>query len=190
MSPLEIVAALLGLVTIVLVVRRSVWNYPFALAMVALYFFVFFDAKLYSDALLQIFFFGINLYGWWAWSRAPLVDDGVAVSLLDNRSRLLWLGTTIAGSIMLGSAMARYTDAAAPHFDSIIAASSVVAQILQSMRRVESWLLWILADLIAVPLFMWKGLMPTATLYLIFLAAAVAGFVAWHSKLGGTTRPA
>lgn len=46
MSPLEIVAAILGLVTVALVVRRSVWNYPFALVMVALYFLVFFDAKL------------------------------------------------------------------------------------------------------------------------------------------------
>ena len=64
MNELEWVAAALGVVNVTLVVRRSIWNYPFALAMVSLYFFVFFEAKLYSDALLQIFFFAVNLYGW------------------------------------------------------------------------------------------------------------------------------
>jgi nicotinamide mononucleotide transporter len=182
MSPLEIVAALLGLVTVALVVRRSVWNYPFALVMVLLYFFVFFDAKLYSDALLQVFFFAINAYGWWAWSRAPHIDDGVAVGFLDDRARWVWLAATIAGSGLLGWAMATYTNASAPYVDAAVAGSSVAAQLLQSLRRIESWLCWIVADLIAVPLYMWKGLMPTATLYMLFLAMAVAGFVAWLGK--------
>lgn len=184
MSPLEIVAAILGLVTVALVVRRSVWNYPFALVMVALYFLVFFEAKLYSDALLQIFFFAINGYGWWAWSRAPQVDDGVAVGLLDDRARFLWLAGTVTGSALLGWAMATFTDASAPYVDAAVAGSSVAAQLLQSLRRVESWLLWIVADLIAVPLYMWKGLMPTSALYMLFLAMAVAGFVTWLGKAG------
>lgn len=184
MSPLEIVAAILGLVTVALVVRRSVWNYPFALVMVALYFLVFFEAKLYSDALLQIFFFAINGYGWWAWSRAPQVDDGVAVGLLDDRARLLWLAGTVTGSALLGWAMATFTDASAPYVDAAVAGSSVAAQLLQSLRRVESWLMWIVADLIAVPLYMWKGLMPTSALYMLFLAMAVAGFVTWLGKAG------
>ena len=63
MSPIEVTAAILGLVNVVLVVRRSLWNYPFALAMVTLYGWIFFHEKLYSDALLQIFFVVVNLYG-------------------------------------------------------------------------------------------------------------------------------
>jgi len=67
---LEIIATVLGLVNIVLLVRRNIWNYPFGLAMVALYAHIFYREKLYSDALLQLFFFVIQLYGWWAWWRA------------------------------------------------------------------------------------------------------------------------
>ena len=103
---------------------------------------------------------------------------------------MFWFAVTLAGSVALGWGMARFTDAAAPHFDAIVAASSVTAQILQSMRRIESWALWIVADLIAVPLFLWKGLLPTATLYMIFLAMAVAGLVAWNGKLGRRAQPA
>ncbi|MBP6379456.1 MAG: nicotinamide mononucleotide transporter, partial [Sphingorhabdus sp.] len=69
MSGLEIAAVLLGIANIVLIIRRSVWNYPFAIAMVSLYFIIFRDAKLYSDAGLQIFFVAVNAYGWWSWQR-------------------------------------------------------------------------------------------------------------------------
>ena len=80
MGGIEIAAALLGVINVLLVVSRSIWNYPFGIAMVSLYFFVFWDAKLYSDALLQIFFLLIQIYGWWAWVHADRVDDGVAVA--------------------------------------------------------------------------------------------------------------
>lgn len=183
MSSVELIAALLGVVNVLLVVRRSIWNYPFGLAMVTLYFFVFADAKLYSDALLQIFFFAINLYGWWNWSRAERIDDGVAVGVMTGRARLLWLGGTIAASLAWGSLMARFTDAAAPYPDAAVAALSVAAQILQSTRRVESWLLWIAVDILAIGLFIARGLHITAGLYAIFLVLAIAGLVEWKKKV-------
>jgi nicotinamide mononucleotide transporter len=183
MSSVELIAALLGVVNVLLVVRRSIWNYPFGLAMVTLYFFVFADAKLYSDALLQIFFFAINLYGWWNWARADKVDDGVAVGYMTARARLLWLGGTIGAVLIWGTMMARFTDAAAPFPDATVAALSVAAQILQSLRRVESWLLWITVDLIAIGLFASRGLHITAGLYAIFLVLAVAGLVEWKKKV-------
>jgi nicotinamide mononucleotide transporter len=182
MGGIEIAAALLGVINVLLVVRRSVWNYPFGLAMVSLYFFVFWEAKLYSDALLQIFFFLIQLYGWWAWVHADRVDHGVAVGWLDHRSRLRWLvGTAVAVGIW-GMGMARYTDAAAPFVDATVAGLSVSAQILQSFRKVESWVLWISVDILAIGLFSWRGLGVTAALYGLFLILAVLGLFEWRRK--------
>ncbi len=183
MSSVEWIAALLGVVNVVLVVRRSIWNYPFGLAMVTLYFFVFEDAKLYSDALLQIFFFAINLFGWWNWVRADKVDDRVAVELMGARGRAVWLGGTVAAVLVWGTLMARFTDAAAPYADATVAGMSVAAQLLQSLRRVESWVLWIAVDCLAIGLFLWRGLNVTAGLYGIFLALAVAGLVEWRKKI-------
>src|SRR6187549_2897858 len=100
MGGIEIAAALLGVINILLVVRRSVWNYPFGIAMVALYFFVFWDAKLYSDALLQIFFLLIQIYGWWAWLRATQVDHGVAVDWLGGKARARWIVATAAAILI------------------------------------------------------------------------------------------
>ncbi len=183
MQWIEIAAALLGVVNVALVVRRSIWNYPFAIAMVALYFFVFVDAKLYSDALLQIFFLVINLYGWWNWSRSTRVDAGVAVERLRPGQRWAWLAGTAAASLVWGLGMARFTDAAAPFADATIAGLSVSAQILQSLRKFESWLLWVVVDVLAIGLFLYRGLHVTAALYALFLVLAVGGLVAWRRKL-------
>ena len=182
MGGIEIAAALLGVINVLLVVRRSIWNYPFGIAMVALYFFVFWEAKLYSDALLQIFFFLIQLYGWWAWAHAERVDDGVAVGWLSNRVRLRWLAWTALAVIVWGTGMARLTDAAAPFADATVAGLSVSAQILQSFRRVESWVLWVSVDILAIGLFAWRGLEVTAALYGLFLVLAVLGLVEWRRK--------
>lgn len=182
MGGLEIAAALLGVINVVLVVRRSTWNYPFGIAMVSLYFFVFWEAKLYSDALLQIFFFLIQLYGWWAWYHAAHVDHGVAVGWMNWIKRLAWIAGTAAAVLLWGTGMARFTDAAAPYADATIAGLSVAAQILQSLRRVESWVLWIAVDVLAVGLFAWRGLQVTSALYALFLMLATLGLFEWRRK--------
>jgi nicotinamide mononucleotide transporter len=178
MNVLEWTAAALGLVNIALVVRRSVWNYPFGLAMVTLYFFVFTEAKLYSDALLQIFFFAIQLYGWRNWSRAG-AGGAVPVRWMGARDRVLWLAGTATASLGWGLLMARLTDAVAPMTDAAIAGMSVAAQLLLSFRRVENWLFWIAVDLVAIGLFSSRGLHATAALYAVFLVMATAGLVGW-----------
>ena len=182
MGDLEIAAAVLGVINVTLVVRRSTWNYPFGIAMVSLYFFVFWEAKLYSDALLQIFFLLIQLYGWWAWFHAAHVDHGVAVGWMDARRRLYWLVGTAVAAVIWGTGMARFTDAAAPYADATIAGLSVAAQILQSFRRVESWVLWIAVDALAIGLFAWRGLLVTSALYALFLVLAIVGLFEWRRR--------
>ncbi len=86
-SPLEMLAVVLGLANVVLVVRRSIWNYPFGIAMVTLYAFIFFEVKLYSDALLQLFFLVVQFYGWANWARSRADAGEVVVLALGGRGR-------------------------------------------------------------------------------------------------------
>jgi len=183
MNWLEWAAAALGVVNVSLIVRRSVWNYPFGLAMVSLYFFVFFDAKLYSDASLQIFFFVVNVYGWRSWAQAKRATGRVPVAVLSNGERLAWAAATAAVSLALGLGMARFTDAAAPMWDAAIAGMSIAAQILMARRRIENWVLWILVDIIAIWLFWSRGLAWTSGLYALFLMLSIAGLVDWRRAL-------
>lgn len=178
-SPIEAFAALLGLANVALVVRRSLWNYPFALVMVALYAWVFLQARLYSDALLQLFYFAINAYGWWNWRRARAETGTVPVVQLGTRVRLGWLVAIVLASAGWGVVMHRFTDAAFPWWDGSIAMMSIAAQWLQSRRAWECWLLWIAVDLLAIPLFAIKGLWLTGGLYGVFLALSLWGAIDW-----------
>lgn len=179
MSPIEATASLLGLINILLVVRRSIWNYPFALAMVSLYAWIFFQEKLYSDALLQLFFFAVNLYGWWNWARSRAESGEVRVRTLGRSERAGWTAGSIAVIALWGYVMHRLTDAAYPWWDGSIAVLSIAGQILQSRRNWECWLLWILVDLLAIPLFAVKELWLTAGLYCVFLALSIWGLFDW-----------
>lgn len=190
MTWLEGIAVALGLINVALVVKRSVWNYPFGLAMVALYFFVFYEARLYSDALLQIFFFFVQIYGWANWAAAKKQTGEISVGTLDARERVLWaLGTAIA-SLLWGLVMARFTDAAAPLVDAGVAGTSVSAQILLARRRIENWVLWILVDVVAIGLYWSRDLRVTSALYAVFLVLATGGLIGWARALRDSRAPA
>ena len=175
----ENVAALLGVLNVALLVRRSIWNYPFGIASVALYGYVFFGARLYSDAILQIYFFLIQFYGWWNWYHGRS-DDGLArVETMSGRERATWAVVTAAVALAIGWAFRTYTNAAAPWMDAALASTSVTAQYLLSIRKLENWILWITVDVFYVGLYWWKGLFSTAGLYVVFLVLSAAGLSEW-----------
>ncbi|CAN5316670.1 nicotinamide riboside transporter PnuC [soil metagenome] len=178
MSILEGIAVALGLANIVLLVRRSVWNYPFGIAMVSLYALIFFEARLYSDVLLQGFFLILNLYGWWHWHGTGQGQE-VPVRWLSRPGRVVAVSMAIAASAGWGSMMARYTDAAAPHWDATVAMLSVLSQFLLAKRFIENWIGWVVVDVLAVGLYWSRGLHLTAGLYGVFLILSIVGLRQW-----------
>lgn len=183
MEPIEIAAVLLGLINVTLVVRRSIWNYPFGLAMVALYAWIFFGAKLYSDALLQLFFIVVQFYGWWNWARSRARSGEVVVLTLGWAERAGWAAACVVTTAAWGWLMHSQTDASFPWWDASVAMMSVAAQILMSRRALESWWLWIAVDLVAMPLYAAKSLWLTAGLYGVFLALSVWGLIGWSKAM-------
>ncbi len=179
-SRIEIAAAILGLINIALLVARSVWNYPFGMAMVSLYAFVFFEAKLYGNAALQIFFFAVQVYGWRQWVKALDRDNRVIVARMSANEMLIAAGLIAIGIFSAGQFLAARPDASYPYWDAAITVISVGAQIQLARRRLENWILWIIVDILAVGLFWTKGLHPTALLYGVFLVFATIGFFSWR----------
>jgi nicotinamide mononucleotide transporter len=183
LSGTEIIASILGVANIVLLVRRSIWNYPFGIVMVTLYGFVFFEARLYSDAALQVFFFVVQVYGWWVWYHARNDDGLVRVEAMSNRARLVWIAVIAAVTVAEGWYLSRYTGDSAPWMDANTTAMSVVAQYLLSIRKIENWILWIVTDVVQIGLYYWKGLYPTTGLYVLFLVLSAVGLYQWLREL-------
>lgn len=182
MSELEFVAVAFGFANIAFLIRKSVLNFPCGIVMVSLYAAIFFETRLYSEALLQVFFFCVQLFGWWKWQLA-MEEDGELVVEWSSPRVMIWcfVATTVL-SLVLGTVMATFTNAVAPYPDATVAAASVVAQFLLSYRRIENWVYWIAIDVLSVILYVWRGLNLTAGLYIVLLIMSVIGLGAWLSS--------
>lgn len=179
-TPIEYIAVTCGFLNVYLIIKRSLWNYLFGFIMVVLYAKIFFDYKLYSDALLQIFFFVTQIYGLAYWLEHKAPDGKVIVAPLPTWIFLLALNITGLLWITMTILMQELTDATHPMWDSAIAALSVTAQILLMRRHLHAWYLWIAVDILAIGLFYTKGLAPTAVLYAVFLVLATIGLFQWR----------
>lgn len=183
MSPLELFAALLGVISVALTVRQNVWCWPIGAAMVALYTFIFWRERLYADAGLQVVYFLLQFYGWYEWLRGGTGKTELPVSRTPRPQ--LWFLLTIAamGSLVLGATLGRYTDQDFPYLDSTVTAFSLVAQWMMAKKLIENWLLWFAIDVLATGIYCAKHLYPTAILYTLFLGLAIAGFRQWRRDL-------
>jgi nicotinamide mononucleotide transporter len=178
MNPWEALAALCGLANIVLLARRSVWNFPFGMAMVAILAALFLGTRLYAVAGLQLFFFAAQVHGLWAWRRAAAGASDVAIRRLPRRRWPLAAALGLGCSAALALLLAR-TDAAAPLADGAVAGWSLVAQMLTNGRYVESWPLWVGINIVSVGLYASQALWITAALYGVFLGLALWSWRAW-----------
>lgn len=181
MSWTELAGSLLGLVNIVLLIRRSVWNFPVAMAMVSLIGVTLFEARLYSEAGLQVFFFVVNAWGWYLWSRVEDDHHEVPVRWMSGNVRAIWVVVTAALSLSLGWVMHRFTNAALPFADSAVTGASVAAQILLSLRRIENWVLWVAIDVVSIGLYLYRDLYALAGLYVLFGVLSVKGLREWQA---------
>ncbi|BAY21644.1 nicotinamide mononucleotide transporter PnuC [Calothrix sp. NIES-2100] len=183
MSQIEILAAIFGLISVWLTVTENIWCWPTGLVMVFLYIFIFYEARLYSDAILQVIYVFLQIYGWYAWLHGGKDRGELHVTRITRLGAIVWGGVAIAASFTLGFVMHRYTDAALPYWDAAITVISLVAQWLMAKKVLECWLLWITVDVLAVGVYAVKKLYPTTGLYVVFLVLAVLGYLTWNKAL-------
>jgi nicotinamide mononucleotide transporter len=179
----ELLGDVTGLVCVYLVARANVWNWPVGIANVLLFFFTFLRARLYGDALLQVVFFALNAYGWWLWTRPGERDTELPVRRAGALESAALVAVSLAGTAAAAFVLARHTDSPVPLWDASVLVLSLVATWAQAEKLVESWWLWIAVDVISVPLYLGRGLYPTALLYALFLGLCVMGLREWQRLL-------
>ncbi len=180
MTLLELGGALLSVWAVWLTARRHPWCWPIGLLSIVAYLWIFVDAKLYSDALLQLAFAGLLVYGWSRWIRHLGIDGRVQVARLPRGHAIVHLLVGALGAVALGFAMQRWTDAALPWLDSALTSFSLVAQWWQDRRHTAAWWLWIVVDVVYVGEYVYKQLLITSVLYAGFIVLAVIGLRAWQ----------
>jgi nicotinamide mononucleotide transporter len=180
MSNIELFAAALGVLAVWLTVKQNPLCWPIGLVMVLIYSWIFYDYKLYSNMLLQVVYAGVQVYGWWQWTRGGMADNGRPVSDLGHRQVLAGLVIGAVIGVSLGAAMSTWSDATQPWLDAFLTGFSLVAQWWMANKRVQCWPLWIVLDVIFVGLFVYQGLYLTAGLYALFTLLAIQGWWQWR----------
>lgn len=192
MSCIELVGTILYLLSVVLIARRNMLTWPVGIVAVLLYAALFWQIRLYSDAVEQSYYLFASIYGWWNWRRARSADTAaVPVGYSSRRGLVRTAALTVVLSIAAGAAMSRVhlwlpslfpAPADYPWIDAATTAMSFVAMWLMARRQVESWVYWIVVDVVGVWLYYVKGVKFVALLYVVLLALAIWGLVGWHRE--------
>lgn len=179
MEYLEIIATITGIIAVALQAKEKILAWPFAIVSVTLASIIFFDSRLYSDFGLHIIYILLNIFGWIMWSRHPQNQTVTPTLLLSNKGIILSLIVTICGTFLLGYFMSTFTDADLSYFDAFTTSGSLVAQFLLAKKYLQNWLLWILVDLVAIPVYLYKGLYYFSFLFFIYLLICIWGYISW-----------
>lgn len=188
-SLIELIATLFGYLSVFLAVRQHVWTWPTGILNEVALFILFFQVQLYADMLLQCIFFIFTIYGWLQWGK-----NGNAVTVKKwGRVRLLQL---LFGIVLLAFLLSFITakfhvwlpsyfehPAAHPFVDSLVSLLSIAAIFLLAFKILESWILWIVVDVLSIGLFFAQEIYLVAIQYSIFLLMAIFGFYRWRRHL-------
>jgi len=181
-SLLELTGVLFGLLTVYFSVKQNIWTWPTGIVSVSAFGLLFYEIKLYADMCLQLFFLWSCIQGWYFWLHGGEHRTELKISLLTLKQRILISFGVIACVLLIGSLFHTFTDASLPYLDSTASGMSVVAQLLMMRKKLEHWYLWIAVDVLSIGIYLYKGVLMTAGLYLIFLLLCIRGLVEWRRE--------
>jgi len=179
-TPLELISFVLSVITVLLNIRQNHWAWLFSIISSAAYGAVFFGARLYGDAGLQVVFIVVSAWGWWQWLRGA----GGGQLVVARLARTGWIWSALAwllGFFVLAAFLKAYTNTDVPHADGFLTAGSLLGTWLLARKNIENWHVWLAVDVLYVGLYVYKGLMLTAILYAVFVVMAAAGLRAWNN---------
>ncbi|QIL89538.1 nicotinamide riboside transporter PnuC [Microbulbifer harenosus] len=187
MTTLEIAASVTTSISILLAGRNSVHTWWTGIIGCVLFGMLFYQAKLYADVVLQLFFIGTSIFGWWQW----LYGEGGQEKSIRRAGfkRVAVLAPTgVVVATAYGILLHTFTDAYGPFLDSGILVFSVIGQCLLMQRQLECWLFWLLVNTIAVPLYASRELYLTAFLYSAYWINAILAYYYWRNQITSTEK--
>lgn len=191
-SLLEIIGTLIGVLYLVLEYRANVWLWPVGVIMPLIYIFVCYDAGIYADMGINVYFFLAAIYGWIVWcksnSRRSSEGDSAESEPMSivrtSRKEWAWCAVVFAAVFaLLAYILINFTPSTVPYSDSFTTSLSVVGMWMLAHKRIEHWLLWVAVDAVSTVMYINKGLYPTSGLYLLYTIIAIAGYFKWQRMM-------
>ena len=180
MNTVEIFGLFAGSLSIALLIKQNIWTWPVGIAYTVASLYIFYRAKLYADVALHVFFLIMSLYGWYYWLRGSnRVDSELPVSSEERKVLVYSIIICFIAIIFTGNLFTIYTEADLPYWDNTTSIFSIFAIWLQSRKKIESWIFWLMIDILSVGIYFYKELYFYSLLYSIYVVMAILGYVAW-----------
>lgn len=202
LSYAEFLGTVFGLLTVYWASRANIWTWPAGIVNEVFFFVIFLQVNLYANMLLQVIFFVTTLYGWYSWrTLKKYPEKALAITHLSLKSVSIILLLVAVLSAVLGFFLGKLhilfpihiqEAAAYPYADATVMVMSVAATLLLARKKVQSWLLWVLNDVICIVLYFLQGIYFIAIEYMVFLGIASWGLYQWskmaHLMTTGTQK--
>ena len=177
---IEAIAVSTGLASVWYSSKEDIKVYPTGIISVLIYVWLCLQNGLYANMGINAIYFIMSVYGWWRWSHPQdSATDYLAVTRLSKKEWILTAVFVIVAFALLVWILSRWTDSKVPIPDAFTTAIFIAAMWMQAEKKVESWLLWIVGDLISVPLYFSVNMAFTSFQYMVFLVLAVNGYINW-----------
>lgn len=181
-SWIEVIGFVTGAACVYGVARQKAWNWPVGIVNNVAFMILFFGAGLYGETVLQAIFAAVSVYGWYNWVRGAKTIVGKGDLPIRDGSRMEMaggLGAVVLATIGVAMILTHGTDSEVPWPDAFVLAASLLATYWQARKIFQHWYVWIVIDLVSIPLYFSRGLNLTAILYIGFTALCVYGLVGW-----------
>jgi nicotinamide mononucleotide transporter len=190
-DPVEWAGFVLSLAMVYCNIRQIHWGWTLAIARSILYGYVFWNTQLYGQAALQMMFIAMAAWGWRQWLRgqtltAPSTETNTAqalpISLLRRHERLRLLGVTILVWVLCTWVLEEFSESKVLYLDALITALALLGQYLLGRKKIETWWIWLVVNILTIALMASQDLWLTALLYFVFAVLSVVGLKTWQKQ--------
>ncbi|MEJ8567731.1 nicotinamide riboside transporter PnuC [Elongatibacter sediminis] len=179
----ELLAVVLAVTYLVLAIRQNIWCWAAAAISTVIYLFIMFEARLYMESVLQLFYLAMAAYGWHQWRRHGRPGEDLKVSTWPLSRHAFAIGAVLVLVFASGHLLTEYSDAALPHLDSLTTWGAIVATYMVARKILENWVYWFVIDAVSVGLYLNRGLFLTALLFVGYLVLIIIGYRSWRASM-------
>ncbi len=182
---LEFIAFVFGIASVIYAKNRNILVYPTGLVATVITVYLFLQDELMGDMMMNFYYSVMSIYGWWNWARQK--DNIPVIQVSRTTVREKWIGVglcLLTMAVTYGVYVTYGTEIKTSNYIDIFTSGLFfTAMWYMATKKIENWTLWIIADIISVPLYASRGWGMLALQYLIFTYLAIQGYKAWKAHL-------